>query len=312
MEPIVNVVLPVFAILAAGYLAGRVGILGEGGSQALNAFTYWVAMPPLFVVSLWSVPLGDILNWPFLGALLGGTAATAVLAGLVGRYAFGNRGALMVMHAYTASFANVGYMGIPLFIAATGETGTLLAILSTAALSSVLLSAAIVGVETTLSRAAGPVALGRDVGRALATNPMLLGVVLGLAMNASGLAMPKAVETFGSLLGNAAGPCALFAIGLFLVGKPLAAGIGEVAWLSLAKLAVQPAIAWALGRYVFALPEFDLAAVTILSALPAAALCFVVAQRYGVYVQRSSAAILISTVGSVLTLSALFVHFGLG
>lgn len=311
MEPIVNVVLPVFAILAAGYIAGRVGILGEGGSQALNAFTYWVAMPPLFVVSLWGAPLGEILNWPFLGALMGGTAATAILAGIVGRYVFGNRGALMVMHAYTASFANVGYMGIPLFIAATGETGTLLAILATAALSSILLSAAIAGVELALSRAGGG-AMAADVGRALATNPMLLGVVLGLAMNAAGAPMPEAVGTFGSLLGNAAGPCALFAIGLFLVGKPLAAGIGEVAWLSVAKLVFQPAVTWALGVHVFALPSFDLAVVVILSALPSAALCFVVAQRYGVYVQRSSAAILISTIVSVLTLSALFVYFGLG
>ena len=50
----------------------------------------------------------------------------------------------------------------------------------------------------------------------------------------------------------------------------------------------------------------------IQAALPTGALTFVLAQRYGTYIQRATAVILISTVVSVVTLSALFIYLGVG
>ena len=47
MEPLLNIVLPVFAIVGAGYLAGARGLLGDDSSVALNRFVYWVALPAL-------------------------------------------------------------------------------------------------------------------------------------------------------------------------------------------------------------------------------------------------------------------------
>ena len=107
-------------------------------------------------------------------------------------------------------------------------------------------------------------------------------------------------------MGAAAGPCALFAIGLFLVGRAPKAGALEVSWLVLLKLVVQPAVTWWLADRVFGLDADTTAWAVILAALPTGALVFVLGQQYGVYVQRATAAILASTVLSVVTLSALF------
>jgi len=118
--------------------------------------------------------------------------------------------------------------------------------------------------------------------------------------------LPAPVDTFCSILSGAAGPSALFAIGLFMVGKPLLHGLGEVASVSAVKLLIHPVVTWLLFAYVFDVDPLWRAVGILMAALPAGALCFVVAQNYNVYVQRTSAAILLSTIAAVLTLSALF------
>ena len=110
----------------------------------------------------------------------------------------------------------------------------------------------------------------------------------------------------------AAGPCALFAIGLFMAGKSLRSGLGEVAWVVALKLIAQPLITWWLAFHVFALDGVWGLSAVIQAALPTGALAFVLAQQYGLYVQRATSVILISTVGSLVTLSALFLILELG
>src|SRR5690606_1951610 len=115
----------------------------------------------------------------------------------------------------------------------------------------------------------------------------------GLLRSAAGLTLPQPVAAFTSLLGAAAGPCALFAIGLFMVGKSFTAGLPEVAWVTLLKLLVMPAIAFWLAFDLLEMPRVWALSAVIMAALPTGALMFVLAQRYQVYIQRSVAVILV-------------------
>lgn len=310
MEAVVDVALPVFAVMAAGWLAGRTRLLGPASSEALNAFVYWFALPPLLFLSMAQVPLARIFAWDYIAVLCLGMVATAVPAALVGRYVFANRGGALSLHTMVALFANTGYMGIPLFLAAFGPEGTLPAIIATVINGAVVTGLAIFAVDFGENAAAG---VGRALlraGRAVATGPLLLAPLAGIAWQAAGLPLPAALVNLAGLLGAAAGPCALFAMGLFLVGKPLAAGAGEVGWLVVAKLLVQPLATWALALWLIPLDAEWLRGAVLMAALPTGALAFVVAQRYGIYVQRSSAAILATTIASVVTLSALLAVLG--
>src|SRR3546814_14828537 len=91
MGPILNVVFPIFAIMAAGYAAGRFRLLGNASSEALNRFVYFIALPALFFVSMARVSRGEVFNLPFLGAYGGGAAATFLIAVAVAKSAFPNR-----------------------------------------------------------------------------------------------------------------------------------------------------------------------------------------------------------------------------
>ena len=92
MEAIIDVVLPVFAIIAAGWLCGRLGLLGDDASQALNGFVYFAALPALFFGAMARVPLGETFNLPFILDYMGAVIALAVLTWLIGRRFFPGMG----------------------------------------------------------------------------------------------------------------------------------------------------------------------------------------------------------------------------
>jgi predicted permease len=307
---LLTTVFPVFAIILAGYLAARQGLLGPASSEALNAFVYAVALPPLMFLSMAKVSLDQILNWPFIAAYSSGLAIVFALAVVVARMLFPNRMAALALHGYGAVFGNSGYMGIPLFLAAFGPEGALPAAIVTVVQTALVTAIVILLVEIDLQAEAGPVHALIDATAGLLKNPLVMAPAAGILVSAFEIPIPRPIDTFFSILGNAAGPCALFALGLFLYGKPLKAGIAEVGWMTLCKLLLQPLVTWIIAVPVMGLPPFWAHAAVILAALPTGATAFVLAQRYGIYVQRSSALILISTVLSLATLSALFLVLG--
>jgi predicted permease len=311
MQAVLDVVLPVFGLILVGYLAGRFKVLGQESSEALNSFVYFFALPALLFVGMARVPAHDVLNLPFLAAFLGGIVVVFLLAWAVGHFAFPGTGAARALGALSSVFANTGYMGIPLFLTAFGPEGVLPAVIGAVVMAAIVMAAGIVLIELALSAGSGiGKALG-NVGRAVALNPLVIGSVAGFLWNAVGLPLPTPIATFADLLGAAAGPAALFAIGLFLASQSLNALMGgrraiEVVWLLVLKLVVQPLVTWWLARLV-GLDPFWTASAVILSALPTGALIFVLARQYGVYIERASAVILASTVVSVVTLSAIMV-----
>lgn len=313
MQAVFNVVLPVFGIVFAGYLAGRVRLLGADSSEALNKFCYWFALPPVLFLGPARVPLDQVFNLPFIGAFFGGVMF-AWFVGLVGLVLFFRASTAQTALALSCgTFANTGYMGIPLFIAAFGAANALPAIIVTVGYTLTLVAATVVLVESGLTGQGGAARAALNVVKGLAKSPLVVPPLLGLAWNLSGVALPRPIVNFGELLGAAAGPCALFAIGLFLSGRSLGTLAGgrksiEVGWLVAVKLLIQPLATWWLAGY-FGLDPFWTASAVILAALPTAALCFVLAQQYRLYVERASATILVSTVLSAATISAIMILF---
>jgi hypothetical protein len=312
MQAIITVILPVFGIMLTGYAAGRFRLLGEASSEALNRFVYYIALPALFFVSLARVPVGEVLNGPFLAAFGGGVLATFGIALLVGIFVFPNRLAALGLHGLCAVFSNTGYLGIPILLIIFGDAGKLPGIISTVIMGTVIMGTGIVLIEADLSQGRGPMKIAGGVLLGVAKSPLILAAAAGLGVSAAGLPVPAPLATFADILGAAASPCALFAIGLFLAGQKVTTGLGEIGWLVALKLVVQPAITWWLAYSVMSMDEPWAAAVVIQAALPTGALVFVLAQQYGIFVQRATATIMVSTVVSVVTLSLLFAALGLG
>ncbi len=304
MHALVNVVLPVFAIILTGYLIGRFKVLGEASSEALNGFVYYVALPVLLFHSVARVPPEKVFVWGFIATYAAAGFATFAIGVLVSRLIFKRPLAENGLSGMSAVFGNTGYMGIPLAIVAFGDAAALPAIVATVLHGIIWVPLVLAMVEIDIRKGGG----GRlgDIALSLVRNPMLVAPVAGILWSLTGIALPEPVDNFASILGAAAGPCALFALGMFLVGKPLHEGAGEVGSIVVLKLLFHPLITWFFAFHVFTLEPMWATVSVLMAALPAGANCYVLAQQYGRFVERSSAVILISTVLAVATVSALF------
>ncbi len=248
MASILNTVLPIFAILFAGYLAGRFRVLPDGSSEVLSRFVYAVALPALIFISLSRVAVGAIFDLPFIATLGGGMLATFCLSVAVARFAFPDRLAAQGLHGLSAMFSSTAYIGIPLLLVAFGEAALVPAIIGAVITGAVFLPIGIVMAELDRPRGSGHALLRPLIG--VAGSPLLLATVAGLSASALGLGVWQPVATFCDLLGAAFVPCALFAAGLFMVGRSFRTDAREVAWLVFVKLAVHPLITWWLAYHL--------------------------------------------------------------
>lgn len=308
MQAILAVAFPVFALVGIGWLGGRLRLLGAHGTAALNGFVTWFALPAMLFAALAKVRLGEIVNLPFVAVFGGSMVATYLIGMAVARLVARAGPAHMSLHGLAAAFGNVGYMGIPLCIAAFGPQGALPATLAVVLGAAGLLTVALVVAEFD-GRGAGTV--GR-VARAVLRSPILQAVALGMLASTLGIVIPDPVQRFLDLLAGAAGPCALFAIGHFLSDQGLPRDWGEVSLATLGKVLVQPALAFGLLAFYPTMDGMWAKSAVLLAALPSAANCFVLAREYDRFVAGASATILLSTIASVVTVSALVVVLEIG
>ena len=131
---------------------------------------------------------------------------------------------------------------------------------------------------------------------------MIVSIVVGLSWSATGVPLPAPVNDFLVILGAAATPGALFAIGASLASKN-AERLAVAGWLSFAKLILHPAFVAIAALFIWPVEPFAAAVIIAAASLPVAGNIFMLAQHYGVAPQRVSAAILISTAFSIVTVS---------
>lgn len=306
MEAVFNVVLPVFSLIFCGYLAARFGVLGSDSTQALNKFVFYIAMPVMLFHVVATLDPGELVNGNFLVGFLSANILILIIGILVSKVFFHRDLADSTFFSMAGVYGNAVYMGIPLAFIAFGQDALTPAIVASIFQNITLIIPVVLLIELGTNKEAGVGRVLFKLFRSLIKNPVLMAPTLGIAWSLTGWSLPVPVDTFAKLLGGAAGPCALFAIGLFLYGKPLHEGVGEVGAVVVLKLLIGPVLTWFFLTHLFDVEPLFVKVGVLLAALPTGANCFVLAQQYGRFVQRTSASILVSTVVAVLVLSILF------
>jgi malonate transporter and related proteins len=309
MNTTVAVVVPLFGLILAGYISGRLNLLDSGAIKGLNVFVFNFAVPALLVRSLaggGSPQAGDldIVYAYFAGALL-----IFALGALIGRFVFRTTLAEQALMGMTAAFGNVVMMGIPLAYVAFGSDAILPITLVASFHSPLMLPLTMVLVELDRGHGDGLARVAGQAALAVFTNPIVLSIIVGVVWSHSGWAVPGPVDGFLQLLSGAAAPCALFALGATLAQFKLGGNRAEIATLLVIKLTLMPACVWAIATYVFRLPDLHVGVATILAALPSGANPFILARRYDIFVARSASAVLMSTAVSVVTIALLLARY---
>jgi predicted permease len=308
MTPILSAVVPVFGIIACGYVIGRMGVLGADAVRVLNGFVHAIALPALLIHGLARVPIGAELRWEFFAAYGIGIASTAFIALATVRVARARGRIGMTMQVVNATYGNTGYLGIPLALLVFGDSAIAPASLTVAAHAVLILPAASAVLEVGTAGGRGTAAVARRTISALISNPLVWGIALGLVLAATGAVIPTPIDRFLALLGDAAGPAALISIGLFMAAHPIRIMSATVIVPTVLKVVLFPLIVWVCVTYVFPLDGMWAALAVLMAAAPLGAIAFVISHRYEAAREETSATILLSTI-LALPILALIVSF---
>lgn len=299
--------LPFFAIIALGYGAGRLRFFSAEATGHLTKFVFYFALSAMLFGFAANLDISALFSWAFVLAYL---LASGVVWAVVGAAAL-LRGAgreEAVFEAHTGVIGNVGFLGIPMLALLLGPqaVGPVLMVL---AVDLVVFSTVLTLIITGLRGGRVGLAMVAGLALGLVKNPMIVSVVLGMLWGATGWTLPVPVNEFMTLLGAAATPGALFAIGASLAGRN-PERMGVALWLSFAKLVLHPAAVAVAALGVFAVDPYAAGVMIAAAALPVAGNVFILAQHYGVAPLRVSTSILISTAASVLSVTAVIAMVG--
>lgn len=299
MSAVISVALPVFAIIAAGFAAARLSALGAEDAQALNRFVFRLAMPvALFGLAARTDPpgMGDL-------GIAGAYAIAAAIAMFGGYFAskafFGLNSAQASAHGFSSTLGNAVFLGLPIAMNVDGWSRPFIVLMLIEGTLFIAIGAALMAPK---DKGAGVLA---NLSGAL-RNPLVIGMAGGFIYSALGLPLTGPFETFFDYLGRAAGPTALVSLGLFLATHqfpPVRQVAGRVALISAAKIALLPAVALSLALALGVRDPNSIGALALFTFVPTGVVSFIMASQYGVYKTEAAAAVLTTTVLSVLTIS---------
>ncbi|TCK38529.1 hypothetical protein B0G84_3841 [Paraburkholderia sp. BL8N3] len=300
--PLLTIILPVFGLIFAGYAGRKTNKLGPNASSELNRFVVYLALPALLFDIMAKTPW-SMLDQPGFIAVFGIGSGAVYLATLIVRLWQSRHLADASIDGLNAAYPNTGFVGLPLCLLAFGQASLAPAVIATIMTVCVLFAMAIVVIELGLQTEKHIGATMGRVAKSLITNPLLIAPLAGALWSGAGLHVSGGAEVFLKLLGGAASPCALVALGLFLGEKAKARDARTASALVALKLVVQPLLTWWLAFHVFELPPLWAKTAVILSALPTGTGPFMLAEFYRREAAVTSAAILFSTLVSLVTVT---------
>lgn len=307
--------LAIVIVVAIGYGVGRARWLSPDDKEAdpartLSYAAFYIFVPALLFRTTARIDLAT-LPWRTLAAFF-----VPTLLMMVGLYAFlrlsqrgtGQPAAAPSVRALSASFGNTLQVGVPMAAALFGEPGLAIhvTVISLHALTLLTVQTALVEIDLAQAkrRSGGSGSFGstlRATVRNTIVHPVVLPVLCGMAWKATGLALPGVIDEILHTLGQAVVPLCLVLIGMSLAYYHLGGAIRGAVVLSLLKLLLLPALVLGIGHWGMGLTGLPLAVIVMVAALPVGSNALIFSQRYATLQAEATAAIVISTLGFVLT-----------
>lgn len=305
MYDVIGLVIPFFGLILAGFVVARLTRQPLEALGWMNTFIIYLALPALFFQLLSKTPIEQLTAWGYIfGAVF--ATFTIFLAMFGGSQILSHEGiAASTMKALAAAYGNIGYMGPGIALLALGEEAAVPVALVFCFEN--IMHFTIAPMMMALAGSARGSAAGQaaEVVRKIVLHPFIIATSLGVAAAALQLRPPMPIDRLFDYLSRAAAPCALFAMGVTLALRPLRRMPAEIGPIVLLKLIVHPIVCYLLLSWIGDYPPVWVYTAVLLASLPTATNVFVIAQQYGIWVERASASVLITTCLSVVTVTGL-------
>lgn len=311
MAGVFGLVLPFFGLILLGYVAARLLKHPLEGLAWMNVFILYLALPALFFQLLSKTPIEELTQ---VGFIVGSILATFTIFAImfVASLALGDRIPESTIKALASAYGNIGFMGPGLALVAFGEEAAvpLALIFCFENFMHFVLAPLLMAVSGDRKEGVGQLVLG--IARKIMLHPFILATFVGVLAAATHFQTPDALDRLLEFLSRAAAPCALFAMGVTLALRPLKRmprAIGPIVGL---KLVLHPVLCYVYLSAIGDFPPVWVWCAVLLASLPTATNVYIIAQQYGVWVERASASVLVTTVISVATVTGILYLIGSG
>lgn len=294
--------LPFFALIVLGYVAARVGLFSKEATVHLTKFVFYFALSAMLFKFSSNLELKEIVEWDFMIAYLFGSMAVYVITTSIARFR-GQSFDIAVIEAQCSVIGNMGWMGlamVPILLGEQSISYVIMVLIIDLMIFGPLIVILLVGYRE------GRLGLQvlQTIGIGLIKNPLVVSISTGLAWAAYEIPVPDLLNSFMTILGGASTPGALFAIGASMAF----AAKGQLytpIYLATNKLLIHPLAVGIAAVVVFGLDPFASAVMISCAAMPVAGNVYMIADHYGVPSERISIAILVSTLLSIVSISAI-------
>ncbi len=298
------VVLPVIAVIAVGYLSARNGFFSDDNVATLNRFVFNLAAPALLFRNVAITEFPETLSLGLWVSYYGPMLLVMAICGFMARGLFSGRASSeYVIIGFGGCFSNTVMLGIPIILTAFGAQAGLPLFMILAFHGLLVFTTALICLEVTTNADLRLADLPPKLAAAMRDQAVMMALAAGVIWNISGLGLAAPIDRFLDLLGSAAIPVALVAVGGRLAFIKLGESLVPTLYISAFKLALMPLAVYAMAHYLFALDALFTATITVLAAMPSGVFTAVFATRYQTAEDEASGAIVVSTVLSALTIS---------
>lgn len=303
MIQVLNLALPFFGLIFIGFLCGRWKKIPDAGLAWMNFFIVYVSLPALFFRILARTPFEQLARVDFIIGTVSATGLAFCLSFFVAYVFVRGRAEDATIGAVAGGFGNVGYMGPGLALATLGPAAAApVALIFTFDALFTFIMVPLLMASCTNVKETSRVFL--DAARSIALNPLLISAGIGVLAAAFKIEPPTAIEKLLDFLTASAAPTALFALGVTVALRPLTRVPVEVPILVTIKLVLHPVLVLLIMPLIGDFDELWIATAVLMAALPPALTAYVFARQYNAWIEEASSAILVGTIASIGTLTA--------
>ena len=303
MQILLEVISPVFLVIAVGYSATRVGMMPVNACDALMKYAQQLAIPCLLFLAIWKMDLAMDVNWRLLASFYLGSLACFIIGLLGARHLFRRCWEDAVVIGFTALFGNTVLLGLAVVDRAYGGQSLDATFTIVAFHALFCYSIGVVAYELLRDRSTASGAIIRQVTASLMTNALLVGLVVGLVFNLLQVRLPEFALDAVNLVASSGIPVALFALGGVLTRYRIEGDIGVITMVCLVSLVLHPAMTYLLAAGVFRLPDELVRSGVVTSAMAPGINAFLFASIYQRAMRIAASSVLIGTLASMLTAS---------
>jgi malonate transporter and related proteins len=305
---IVGLTAPLFLLVLLDYALSRWGRWPKAAADALTHFVFSVAIPAMLFRLMSDFSTLPAVDARLLIAYFGACLAVFLCGRFIAARVFRLDGVAQSVFALGGIFANTVLLGIPLAKVTLGDSSLPVISLVLVFNSLLLWTLVTVSVEWARNRAVSWSGY-LQAAKAVLRNPIVMSILGGTAWGLAALPLPGLIDRTLVLVGEAAVPLSLIALGMGLSEYGLRAGWRMSATITLLKLALQPAVVWLLA-WALTLPARETQAIVLLASLPVGANVYLMSRQFDTLGGPVAASLVLSTALAAVSTPLILVLIG--